>query len=141
MAMPLIAEARRPSRTVASPKMTPVLAQMRALGQLRLWGRLSGRELAARLGVTPGTVVPLCDRLEEVGYIRRVPDREDRRLTWLELTSSGDELFRRLWMAGGEKVMEAIAQFTPEDRRTFERLLTQIAEYLEQRSPAERKAD
>src|SRR5262245_51150254 len=99
------------------------MAQLRALGTIRRWGRLTGRDLAARLGVTPGTVVPLCDRLEEQGYLRRVPDQADRRLTWLELTPAGVHLFRRLWLAGGERVRDAIAQFSPEDRRTFERLL------------------
>lgn len=109
-------------------------AQMRVLGQLRRWGRLSGRELASRLGVTPGTVVPLCDRLEELGYLKRTPDRDDRRLTWLELAPGGEELFRRLWVAGGEKLMKAIGVLTPEDRRTLERLLTRLADYLEQSS-------
>ena len=108
------------------------MAQLRALGTIRRWGRLTGRDLAARLGVTPGTVVPLCDRLEEQGYLRRVPDRADRRLTWLEPTPAGEDLFRRLWLAGGERVREAIARFTPEDRRTFERLLNQVADYLEE---------
>ena len=107
------------------------MAQLRALGVLRRWGRLCGRELANRLGVTPGTVVPLVDRLEERGYLRRVPDTSDRRLTWLELTPAGEALFRRLWLAGSEKVMRAVAQFTPAERRTFARLMNQIADYLE----------
>jgi DNA-binding MarR family transcriptional regulator len=107
------------------------MAQLRVLGVLRRWGRLTGRELAHRLSVTPGTVVPLCDRLEEQGYLRRVPDTSDRRVTWLELTTAGDALFRRMWQAAGEKVMRAIGQFTPADRRTFRRLLNQIADSLE----------
>ena len=106
-------------------------AQLRVLGQLSHHGRMSGRELAARLGVTPGTVIPLIDRLEERGYLRRVPDRADRRLTWLELTAAGEEFFRGLWLPAGQTVMQAIAQFTPEDRRTLERLLGQIADHLE----------
>ena len=56
------------------------MAQFRALATLRRWGRQTGRELAQRLRVTPGTLVPLIDRLEELGYLRRVPDRTDRRL-------------------------------------------------------------
>ena len=106
-------------------------AQMRVLGQLKHHGRMSGRDLAARLGVTPGTVIPLIDRLEERGYLRRVPDQADRRLTWLELTPAGQEFFRGLWLPAGQIVMQAIAQFTPEDRQTFQRLLGQIADHLE----------
>src|SRR5215467_12437640 len=106
-------------------------AQMRVLGQLKQHGRMSGRDLAARLGVTPGTVIPLIDRLEERGYLRRVPDLADRRLTWLELTEPGEEFFSGLWLPAGKTVMQAIAQFTPEDRQTLERLLGQVADQLE----------
>jgi hypothetical protein len=38
---------------------------------------------------------------------------------------------RFLWLPAGKTVMQAIAQFTPEDRHTFERLLNQIADHLE----------
>ena len=118
-------------------------AQMRVLGQLKQHGRMTGRDLAARLGVTPGTVIPLIDRLEERGYLRRVPDQADRRLTWLELTPAGEQFFRGLWLAAGQTVAEAIAQFTPQDRQTLERLLNQIADHLEHavQAPAQGRPD
>ena len=106
-------------------------AQMRVLGQLKQHGRMTGRDLATRLGVTPGTVIPPTDRLEERGYLRRVPDHADRRLTWLELTPAGEEFFGGLWLAAGKTVAQAIAQFTTQDRQTLERLLNQIADHLE----------
>jgi MarR family transcriptional regulator, organic hydroperoxide resistance regulator len=111
-------------------------AQMRVLGQLKQHGRMTGRDLAARLGVTPGTVIPLLDRLEERGYLRRVPGQADRRLTWLELTPAGEEFFRGLWLAAGKTVAQAIAQLTPQDRQALERLLNQIADYLERAAQA-----
>ena len=112
-------------------------AQMRALGQLKHHGRMSGRDLAARLGVTPATVVPLSDRLEERGYLRRVPDSDDRRLTWLELTPAGEEFFQRLWLPSRAKLMEALAAFTPQELGTFERLLNRVADQLENPGPRE----
>jgi DNA-binding MarR family transcriptional regulator len=116
-------------------------AQMRALGQLRRHGRMTGRELAERLEVTPSTVVPLCDRLEERGYLQRVPDRTDRRMTWLELTPLGEEFFRGLWRPARAKLLEAVATFTAEERATFARLLNEIADHLEEPdSPAARQA-
>ena len=109
------------------------MAQFRALVTIRRWGRMSGRELAGRLSVTPGTLVPLLDRLEEAGYLKRVPDTEDRRLTWLELTSKGDRLFVRLFGLGARKIMTAIAQLSAADREHFRRLLDQITDHLEAR--------
>ena len=107
------------------------MPQFRALVTIRRWGRQSGRELARRLGVTPGTLVPLIDRLEEQGYVRRVPDLEDRRLTWLELTPKADRLFERLWGMGAVRIAGAIARLGPDERADLRRLLGRVAEHLD----------
>lgn len=107
------------------------MPQFRALVMIRRWGPQTGRELASRLHVTPGTLVPLVDRLEEQGYLRRVPDQDDRRLTWLELTSKSDRLFQRLWGMGAARIATAISQLLPKDRAELRRLLTRVAEHLE----------
>ena len=107
------------------------MAQFRALVTIHHHGTMTGRDLAGRLGVTPGTLIPLIDRLEELHYIRRVPDLKDRRLTWLELTTRGERLFRQLFRAGGRRVMAAIAKLNSTDRKTLGRILNQIAESIE----------
>jgi DNA-binding MarR family transcriptional regulator len=108
------------------------MAQFRALATLRRHGgRLTGRDLAGRLGVTPGTLVPLMDRVEDMDYLRRVPDRTDRRMTWLELTPKGMRLFDKMWMVGAVKVAKAISRLSPEDRETLRRLLNQLADEIE----------
>ena len=112
------------------------MPQFRALVMIRRWGPQTGRELAGRLHVTPGTLVPLVDRLEEQGYLRRVPDKEDRRLTWLELTPKADRLFQRLWSMGAARISAAIARLVPKDRAELKRLMTRVAEQLEAGSPA-----
>jgi DNA-binding MarR family transcriptional regulator len=112
------------------------MPQFRALVMIRRWGPQTGRELARRLHVTPGTLVPLVDRLEEQGYLRRVPDKEDRRLTWLETTPKTDRLFQRLWGMGAARISAAIAQLVPKDRAELKRLMTRVAEHLEAGSPA-----
>ena len=115
------------------------MAQFRALAQIHRHGKLTGRDLAKRLGVTPGTLVPMCDRLEEQGFLRRVADSVDRRLTWLEITPRGEGLFRRLFSAGAFKLMAAVGRLAPSDRKTFERILNRIADHLEgeqMRSPS-----
>jgi len=111
------------------------MAQFRALVAMRRWGRQTGRELARRLHVTPGTLVPMFDRLEELGYVRRVPDQEDRRQTWLELTPKADRLFQRMWGMGAARMGNAIAQLIPTDRAELGRLLHKIADRLEAQSP------
>jgi len=118
------------------------MAQFRALATIRRFGRQSGRELASRLRVTPGTLVPLVDRLEEQGFLRRVPDLADRRTTWLELTPKADRLFERLWGLGAARIAGAVRQLIPKDRAELVRLLNQVAAHLESSAsrPAERPA-
>jgi len=115
------------------------MAQFRALVAMRRWGRQTGRELARRLHVTPGTLVPMFDRLEELGYVRRVPDQDDRRQTWLELTPKAVRLFERMWGMGASRMAGAIAQLVPTDRAELGRLLHQIADRLEGKEPMERR--
>jgi len=107
------------------------MPQFRTLVVIRRWGRQSGRELARRLGVTPGTLVPMVDRLEELGYLRRVPDLADRRTTWLELTPKADRVFERLWSMGAARLAAAVARLVPKDRAELRRLLNRVAEHLE----------
>ena len=110
------------------------MAQFRAMVALRRWGRQSGRELARRLRVTPGSLVPLIDRLEEQGYVRRVPDVVDRRTTWLELTARADRLFERMRGMGAARLAGAIAKLIPKDRAELVRLLNQVAAHMDSRA-------
>jgi len=107
------------------------LAQFRAMASLRRWGRMTGRELARRLRVTPGTLVPMMDRLEALDYVRRVPDLDDRRLTWLELTPKGERLFHRLWGVGTARIAAAVRRLSSADRATLARLMNQLADDME----------
>jgi DNA-binding MarR family transcriptional regulator len=46
-------------------------------------------ELAKKLSLAPHSVSELVDRAAEVGLVRRVDDRDDRRVARVELTSEG----------------------------------------------------
>ena len=71
------------------------LPQLRALVMIHRRARANGRQLAAGLRLTPGAIVAICDHLERSGYIRRIPDTADRRVTWFELTEQGAAVFHK----------------------------------------------
>jgi DNA-binding MarR family transcriptional regulator len=55
-------------------------------------GGVTAGELAAQAGLTTGAVTGVIDRLERVGYARRMPDSADRRRVKVEVTP---EFYRR----------------------------------------------
>jgi DNA-binding MarR family transcriptional regulator len=62
--------------------------------RLRIWvpdGRSSPGELAADLELSSGAMTSRLDRLEEAGYVRRLPDPDDRRGIVVELTPAGEQ--------------------------------------------------
>jgi DNA-binding MarR family transcriptional regulator len=60
-------------------------------------GGLTAGELAAEAGLTTGAVTGVVDRLERVGYARRVADPADRRRVKLEVTPKFYSRADRIW--------------------------------------------
>ncbi len=64
----------------------------RVLGRLRYQGppyRLSAGHLAEAMGLSSGAMTNRLDRLEQAGFVRRVPDPNDRRGVLVEPTEEG----------------------------------------------------
>jgi DNA-binding MarR family transcriptional regulator len=106
------------------------LPQFHALATIHRLGRLSGRQLARELGVSPGAVVALCDRLQRRGLIQRVPDDVDRRITWLQPTPAGEAVFEELAAMGRRELGPALAALSQEDRAQLVRILDTMATAL-----------
>ena len=107
------------------------LPQFRVLHSIRKEGRVSGRRLARELNVSPGAVVQLCDRLQEQGYLERVPDLEDRRVTWFQLTPSAQALFEEMLALRRSRLGQALGRLSEQDREALTRILGELAELLE----------
>ena len=66
----------------------------KALDVLQEREPMTAGALAEELGLTTGAITTLLDRLEKVGYVRRVRDTADRRRVLVELTPRARE---RIW--------------------------------------------
>lgn len=71
--------------------------QYRVLRQLQQTGGgpLSASELADRLGVTPGNLTGILDRLEQEGLLTRQRGVQDRRSLQVGITPAGEALMQR----------------------------------------------
>jgi DNA-binding MarR family transcriptional regulator len=107
------------------------MAQIHVLHVLRRRGRVSGRQLAGELGVSPAAVVPVCDRLEQQGYLERLRDAGDRRILWLQLTPSGVEVVDGFAGRGRERLTRALCRMTPAERSALVGSLEALATALE----------
>jgi len=115
------------------------LPQLRALVLVHRQGRANGRQLAASLRLTPGAIVAICDHLEERGYITRVADTVDRRITWFELTERGTAVFNRTPAATFAKarMKTLLVGLSSAEREGFIKVATAFAEALESAFPVE----
>ncbi|QEK11375.1 MarR family transcriptional regulator [Crassaminicella thermophila] len=101
-----------------------------ALYFLGKYERISQSELAEKMNIKTSTVARLIDRMERDGYVKRVKDEKDRRITNLELTQEGIHLRNKL-LPEGEKMSEIFSQnITDEEFKIFKKVLEKMVENI-----------
>jgi DNA-binding MarR family transcriptional regulator len=95
--------------------------------------------LRDRLGVSARNITVLVDGLEKEGFARRVPHRNDRRATVIELTDAGHAAYRRVYARHADRAAALFAALPPADQQHLARILARLAETLATTSAAEGK--
>lgn len=97
-------------------------------------GGVTAGELASAVGLTPGAVTTVLDRLEERGFVTRRRDPEDRRRVIVEMS---DEARRRAWEAYGplaEMGAPVVGKLSDEQLETIIEFLRGSTEINERRA-------
>ncbi|MEU8760306.1 MarR family transcriptional regulator [Streptomyces sp. NPDC048659] len=103
-------------RDMVSP--TPVSAsQLRVLYSLDREEGISLRALGELLGSAPPSVSRMCDRLEALGFVRRLPSPVSRRQLELRLTPRGKAYLRDLRAQREEALLAVITEMSPTSRK------------------------
>jgi MarR family transcriptional regulator, organic hydroperoxide resistance regulator len=87
--------------------------------------------LAAAVGRDKTRLIPLLDRLEARGLLRRTPDPDDRRNRIVALTPEGRALVVRCRDGIRAIEDELLAGLAPDERTGLRRLLTRAADELD----------
>jgi DNA-binding MarR family transcriptional regulator len=92
--------------------------------------------LAKELGVTPGNVTGIVDRLAEQNLVIRKPDPQDRRVIWIEATAKSQDLLHKLMEFHFQHIAKILAYMSVEDLEALDRglqgLLSVIHEHIEE---------
>ncbi|MGI0006379.1 MAG: MarR family winged helix-turn-helix transcriptional regulator [Nitrosotalea sp.] len=69
------------------------LGQWRVVGALVMQPGLTQKEIADKVGIEGATLVPVIDKMEKEGLLKRKPDSDDRRVNRIYLTPKADSLW------------------------------------------------
>lgn len=72
------------------------LSQWRVVGALVIQPGLTQKEIADKVGIEGATLVPVIDKMEKEGLLKRKPDSSDRRVNRIYLTQKADSLWESM---------------------------------------------
>ncbi len=99
-----------------------------------LWehDKLSITEIGKLTSLAKTTLTSMLDRMEESGLVERIPDKENRRQIFIQITEKA-KAYRDKYDAVSEQMNQLFYKgFTEEEVEAFEALLTRIKANLEQ---------
>ena len=85
---------------------------LRVMDVLDRIGPVTAGHLAEHAGLSPGAMTAAIDRLEKVGYAKRVPDPDDRRRILVEYTPEARERAMGIYMPLKEAFEKKMSRFT-----------------------------
>jgi MarR family 2-MHQ and catechol resistance regulon transcriptional repressor len=101
-------------------------SQFSTLKVLKLRGAIPQKEIATYLLKTGGNVTVVVDNLERMGLVQRARDKADRRLVFVSLSASGEELFDNLYPAHRLRIEKAMNSLSTEEFDQLTSLLNKL---------------
>jgi DNA-binding MarR family transcriptional regulator len=102
-------------------------SDVEALEVLLDTGASTAGRLSELMGLTTGAVTRVIDRLEQAGYVRRVPDPTDRRRVIVEVVSEKATAVESTLDRVSQKSAAEIDGYTDEELAVIERFLVRVA--------------
>lgn len=111
------------------------LSQWRVVGALVMQPGLTQKEIADKVGIEGATLVPIIDKMEKEGLLKRKPDSSDRRVNRIYLTQKADSLWEsmvecalKIRKSSTKNISENDIQTTLETLRKISQNLTSFSE-------------
>jgi DNA-binding MarR family transcriptional regulator len=91
------------------------ITDLRCLDIVQQHRRITAGGLADAAHLTTGAVTAVLDRLERIGYARRVRDDADRRRVMVELTPEFERAAWEIWGPVGQEFQAVLERYTAEE--------------------------
>jgi len=88
------------------------------------------RELADKTLNDHPNITRLIDKLEEKGYVKRNPDKDDRRTFMIKITEEGIQLFEQMLPIVEAERKKLLNGISTEDQKTVKKVLNQLEENM-----------
>ncbi len=108
------------------------LAQLKSLFMITCKGTINFRKLSNDLGVTPGDVTGIVDRLAKQGLVSREEDPQDRRVIVLQATDKGRALLANLRESGANQMAQVLARMSSEELESLSHGLSALVRALKE---------
>jgi MarR family transcriptional regulator, organic hydroperoxide resistance regulator len=105
--------------------------EWRALAALYSRHKCTTSELADLATIDRTTLTRTVDRMEEAGWLTRLADSEDMRVTRLALTAAGRRLFDRIWPTVAELNALALEGLSKAEIESLRKILEHMRNNLE----------
>lgn len=108
----------------------PQFAVIEVIGHL---GPLKIGEICDKMLVTGGNMTLVLDNIEKLGYIERVPSRDDRRAINIQLTPAGQKLFEEVFVKHAENITQFMSVLNAAEQKNLGDLLKKLGTALKKK--------
>ena len=105
--------------------------QFALLSQLSGPAGVSMTEVGRKLHISKPAVTHLVDRLEKNKFLVRVPHREDRRVSLLQILPKGGKLVRAVQTQALGFLLKTLGGFDADERKTIARFYSRLSQTLD----------
>ncbi|WP_418516610.1 MarR family winged helix-turn-helix transcriptional regulator [Curtobacterium flaccumfaciens pv. flaccumfaciens] len=94
------------------------------------------KDLSKHLGLTGPAVTGMVDRLEQSGHLSRVPNPDDGRSRYIELTDAARRDYARAMDGTNKHLHDLMASFSERERARFVRIIDRIVAAVDLGAPS-----
>ena len=118
--------------SAVAEKMGLSITEHKALDILSRQGLLTAGQLAEVTGLTTGAITGMVDRLEKVGFVKRVADSSDRRKIRVEAVVEKYEAMAGVFTSLGQAMNALLESYSDKELAVIHDFLTKVPELMDE---------